>query len=428
MRKEGRRMGKGKGRNWMVSVSVFFLLVGWMTGHSLAQPKPIKVGVSEVLTGPTGIMGELSVKAIKAAAEVIKDEGGLIDGRNFEIKVVDNEANVENTLRQVRRFVESEGYQFVIVGGGTHLAKALQNEASKLDAVFTDTDAMSTFLRGKSATPNVWLSAMPLNIVLKAVARRIVDEGHTGLRWVGLNPDYAFGHDSWEWFTKYIKEFDPKAQIGKGIFHPFREANMIPYIEKAIEDKPTALYVSSFATDMYNILEQGSPRGLFKNSIMATYDLLEVLKIGGGGDVLPDTTFVADREYWEVNPNHPSRKKYQDKYWQMYGEKPVYLQSCSYNALYMIAEGVRKARTTKRDAVVKAMEDMKFEGAHGSEVARAGDRQVQYPYVPTYILKKAPGEPKPAWLKVPKGGWKVVKPMGVAGWYPANMFESPLAK
>ncbi len=394
-----------------------------------AQPKPIKIGVSDILSGPTGILGILGRQAIQVAQEVIREEGGVIEGRNFEISFMDNEASVENTIRQIRRFVESEGTKFIIMGGGTHLAKAVQNEAPKLNAFIVEHSAMATFLRGKTAQRNMWFCGYPDNVVVRAVVTRVVEEGHTGLRWTGLNPDYGFGHDCWELFKKYIKELDPTATIGAGVFHPFREANMVPYIEKAIQDKPGGIFCVSYANDTYNILEQGTPRKLFQNVVFASFDMMNTLKIGGGGDILPEKTIASQNEYWEVNKDYPSRKKYIDKYFQLFGEAPIYTGCSAFNGPYLIASAIRKAGTADDvDKVIRAAEDLKFEGAHGKELLRAGDRQVQYPYTPTYILKRAPGEPKPAWLKVPKGGWKVEKPKGVTGWYPANMYGSPFAK
>jgi branched-chain amino acid transport system substrate-binding protein len=394
-----------------------------------AQPKPIKIGVSDILSGPTGILGILGRQAMQCAQEVIREEGGVIEGRNFEIAWMDNEANVENTMRQIRRFVESDGTKFIVMGGGTHLAKAVQNEASKIKAFIVEHNAMGTFLRGKTAQRNMWFCGYPDNVVVRAVATRVVEEGHTGLRWTGFNPDYGFGHDCWELFKKHIKELDPTATIGAGVFHPFREANMVPYIEKAIQDKPGGIFCVSYASDTYNFLEQATPRKLFQNVIFASFDMMNTLKIGGGGDILPEKTIAGQNEYWEVNKDYPSRKRYIDKYFKMFGEAPIYTNCSAFNAPYLIASAIRKAGTADDiDKVIQAAEDLTFEGAHGKELLRAGDRQVQYPYTPTYILKRAPGEPKPTWLKVPKGGWKVEKPKGVPGWYPANEYGSPFAK
>jgi len=415
------------GRVWIGML--IFGIIGLATGPVYAA-KPIKVGIMAVLSGVTGSAGELQVRTMKTASDIIKKQGGVIGGRNFEFKIIDNEGKADVTIRQAKRLVDKEGYKFLIVAASTSTCAAIQHIAQQLDAVIIDVVAMSTFLRGnKYCAKNIFLTASPVNVELRALAKRIVRDGKTGLRWAGLNPDYGFGHDSWEYFTKYIKEFDPTAKIAANRYFPFREPNMVPYIEGILADKPDALFSAAWAGDLYNILSQGAPRGLFKETILATYDMMEVLRIGGG-NMVPKTTYVTSRECWKINPTSPdSRKIYQEKYWELYGERPIYQQSCSYDGIMILAEGIRKAGSTDVDKVIEAIEGLEYSGSLGKSVVRPGDRQVVYPFSPTYKLIAAPGEPKPDWLKVPDGGWKMVEPEGMTGCYdPADAFGCPFAK
>jgi len=408
-----------KAKRKSIYISILLLVISIVTGGSVysATNEPIKVAHNALLTGPVGIVGELSDRAIRAAIEVIRDEGGVINGRNFELKTVDSEGRVDVEIRNLRRLV-AEGYKFIIDSGSTAQCGAAQHAAPGLNAVIINVSAMSTFLRGPDYyQKNFFLTTMPNDAVVKALVKRLVEEGYTGLRWVGLNPDYGFGHDSWTMFKKFLKEYDPTAEIVGELFHPFREANMVPYIEKALAANPGAIMSSSYGGDLYNILSQAAPRGLFKDTILATFDIMEGLKIGAG-EVVP-TTVVAARECWAINPSSPlSRKKYQEKYWKIYGEKPIYHQSCSYDGLIILAEAIRKAGSTDVDKVISALNNLEYSGSLGKSIVREGDHQVEYPFVPTYKVVPAPGEPKPDWLRVPKGGWKLVEPYGIPGCFP----------
>ena len=427
----GYKKRNGKGRKFFLSTLFWsFLILNMLVFSALSvySAEPIKVGGLFVLSGVTGSAGELQVKSAKSAAEVIKDQGGIINGQNFEFKILDNEGKADVVVRQIKRLVNTEGYKFVLVGGNTATCAAVQNIAHELDAVIIDVVAMSNFLRGKDCKKNVFLAAAPVNVTLRALAKRIVKDKFTGLRWAGLDPDYSFGHDSWESFSKYIKEYDPSAQLIGPRYFPFREPNLVPHIEGVIASKPTGIFSSAWAGDLHNIINQGAPRGLFKEAILATYDILEALRIGGGKHV-PKTTIVSDRECWAVNPDSPqSRKIYQEKYWKMYGERPIYQQSCSYDGVIILAEAIRKAKSMDVSKVIGAIEGLEYSGSLGKSVVRAGDRQVEYPYQPTYRLIAAPGEPKPSWLKVPEGGWKMVDPYGITGNYdPPGFFGCPFA-
>jgi branched-chain amino acid transport system substrate-binding protein len=398
----------------VVLIIVMFFLVGSSISYSANEP--IKVGVVAQLSGATSINGELTVKALKAAIEVINKQGGVIDGRNFELKVLDNEGNPDVNNRQVKELVQKEGYSLIVTDGTTACIAALQNIASELDAVIIDGSAMSTPLRDKDhRQENVFLASMPVDAVLKALVERIVEDGYTGMKWGGLNPDYGFGHDSWDSFTKYMKKMDPTATFVDSVYFPFKGNNLVPYIQRAMVSDPDGIFTSAFAGDVFNLLKQGTPRGLFKGKILTTYDIFEVIK-SGGARYLPDTIISSDREGWMVNPEFPaSRKEYQDTYMELFGEKPIYHQSCAYDSIFVLAEVIRKIHSTDYKEIISALNGLEYSGSLGISFVRESDHQIVYPFVPTYKVVSSPDEEVPYWINAPYGGFKVIDAIGIEG-------------
>src|SRR3546814_5136493 len=60
-------------------------------------------------------------------------------------------------------------------------------------------------------------------------------------KWTTIGPDYAFGHQSWEFFGKYLKEQMPDAQLmTETAFPRFGAEDFTPFINGVMENNPMA--------------------------------------------------------------------------------------------------------------------------------------------------------------------------------------------
>src|SRR3546814_16067200 len=64
-------------------------------------------------------------------------------------------------------------------------------------------------------------------------------------KWTTIGPDYAFGHQSWEFFGKYLKEQMPDAQLmTETAFPRFGAEDFTPFINGVLKNKPDGVRFS----------------------------------------------------------------------------------------------------------------------------------------------------------------------------------------
>src|SRR3546814_9105449 len=57
-------------------------------------------------------------------------------------------------------------------------------------------------------------------------------------KWTTIGPDYAFGHQSWEFFGKYLKERVPDAELmSETAFPRFGAEDFTPFINGVMENR-----------------------------------------------------------------------------------------------------------------------------------------------------------------------------------------------
>jgi branched-chain amino acid transport system substrate-binding protein len=89
---------------WAVIIIVIIVVLVWVGSRNSDQPqinKPIKIGVSAVLSGPAAFIGESYMAGLKVAQKEINDNGG-VNGRPIELLVEDNKNLAQDGLSAFR--------------------------------------------------------------------------------------------------------------------------------------------------------------------------------------------------------------------------------------------------------------------------------------------------------------------------------------
>src|SRR5699024_5798440 len=74
-------------------------------------------------------------------------------------------------------------------------------------------------------------------------------------RWTTIGPDYAFGHQSWEYFQKALKQDKADVEFMKETaFPPFGNEDFTSYINRIIQAKPDGVLVSLWGGDLVNFV------------------------------------------------------------------------------------------------------------------------------------------------------------------------------
>lgn len=82
---------------------------------------------------------------------------------------------------------------------------------------------------------------------------------------------------------------------------------------------------------------------------------------------------------WEIESEVPSAQRLNEAYREAYGGVPTDYAAYGYAGIYGLLEGAKRAGSTEADAVIAAMEEMRYDPYKGEQYFRTCDHQAVQP-------------------------------------------------
>jgi branched-chain amino acid transport system substrate-binding protein len=326
---------------------------------------PIRIGFPIPLSGPTAVYGEPVLKGAEMAVSEINAKGGVL-GRKLELLSRDSKASADEAVRLARELIIKDNVDFLSGTLTSAEAPAVSTVAKENKIVFVAPTSKSTILT----------DAQHIHPYIFRVSSNPDVEGLAGAtlmaRWKDVKtvatiaPDYAYGRDSIAAFVAALKKLRPDIQIVDSQWPKLGEPDFTAFITAQMSKKPDAVYCSLFAGDFVTFTKQATPRGYFKainnrlidGAEIGTTDEAQALGNDYPYGVIGDTY---DPVIWGSN-EPPEHKKFIEDLKNF--TKAKYASGWSvvgYQAIYALADGIKKAGNTKSDDVSKAMAGMSFD-------------------------------------------------------------------
>jgi branched-chain amino acid transport system substrate-binding protein len=317
------------------------LLISLSLGPRLqAQDKtPIKIGLNVELTGLAADLGDLSKKAADLAVEEINAAGG-INGRPIDLIAEDSQSSNQGAVAATNKLINSHKVVAMVGPVKSTQMQAVSDiiKKARLPTMFGGTNPKLTRLDNKVVNPWIFRCRPADSIAGVAVARFIVED--LKITKVGILHDSdTFGTTGAGIVRDTLKKLgtEPllieKYATGTENYQP-QLLNM-----KAAGIEALVIYGTN-ANDDAKILRQIKELGLdFKvvgspsNAQKITLDLAREAAEGiyAVVDYVPGQSEVA--------------KRYREAYVKKYGSEPDTLAAWNYDALYILAEAMKKAGT-----------------------------------------------------------------------------------
>jgi len=357
---------------------------------------PIKIGIIDSYTGSTALITRNALYGWELAVEEFNAKGGL-NGRKVEIITRDDKFKADEALAHARELVLKENVDFL---GG------MFNSAAVL--------GVSEFVRTKKK----------LYMVHLAYSHRITGEmGHRYIfrscqssevfgrangyfagtkpfkNWYIIGDDYEYGHSVADNFLKGLKKRNPGAVvIGEG-WPKVGETDYTPYLSSMMAKKPDAVYGAWGGSAIIPFTKQAKMFGLFEkipyfSSFLADSIFPRVLK-----ESYPVGVYSGCNYLW-YHPANQANKDFVKKYLEYTTKKgnpePYVSESAftGYTGAKLLLEAILKAKTTKTEDVINALEGLTVQSASGPVTMRACDHQVMSPVFMGEIAN-LPGYPFP---------------------------------
>ena len=372
------------------------------TGLALAQAEPIKIGEINVLSGSFAAYGKSGRQGAQLAVEEINASGGLL-GRRLELIQVDGQAKPDVAVQEAKRLILNEKVNFLFGVDSSSVALALAPLTNEYKIPLIVAHAATPTLT-EQCNPYVFRTSN--NARMDAFAAADLAAKLPYKRWANIGPDYEFGRASWQDFIARLKQQRPDVEVVGEQWPKGGESNYTSYITALVQAKPEAVFSALWAGDLVTFVRQANAFGFF-NQIKLFMDPIGAAleSIGPLGKEAPQNALFSTR-YWFLYPDTQRNKAFVDAYRKRWTEYPSYNAEEHYAAIHMLAQAIKKARSTDAEAIKKAFEadgGMAFEAPEGKKWMRPADHQVfenlfwgytssssQYPFVILKDIKVIP--------------------------------------
>ncbi len=344
-----------------------------LVGAFGCQPtETTKIGAIYIMSGPFATYGEFARDGIQLAVDEINAGGGVL-GRKLEFKIEDSTGKPDVAIQAARKLVLQDKVDVLLGIDSSGVARGVAPTIPELERPLLITHAATPDVTGRLCNKWVFRDSVNINQNLKAAALLAKDTG--AKRWTTIGPDYAFGHQSWEFFQKYLKELEPDAEFLDPAFPKFGAEDHTPFINKVIADKPDGVIISLWGGQLVNFVRQANNLGFFDQKFQVLMTLggaIEVLY--ALSDQMPEGLWVGTR-YWFLAKDTDINKKFVEAYKKRFDKYPSYNAQNAYTGVYVYKAAIEKAGSTDPEKVAAAMAGLTVDSPTGEFTIRAEDHQ-----------------------------------------------------
>ena len=318
--------------------------------------EPFRIGLILPMTGPNSPTGRHIDAAVKL---YMSQNGDTVAGRKIEVIVKDDTGAADMTKRLAQELVVNDKANAIAGFGLTPLALAAAPVATQAKIPMIVMAAGTAIITEQS--PFIARTSFTLPQYTVPFADWIAKQGAKTV--VTLVSDYAPGLDS----AKAFKETFEKAggKVLEELRAPLRSPDFSPFLQKARDLKPDALFIFVPNGQGAQIMKQAAERELDKAGI----------KIYATGDVTDDDSLneMGDGVLGMITAHHysaahksPENEAFVKAFKAQAKFRPSFMAVGGYDGMHLIYEALKKAGPSADGAaLVEAMKGMSWTSPRG---------------------------------------------------------------
>ncbi|MBS7804472.1 ABC transporter substrate-binding protein [Rhizobiales bacterium TNE-4] len=331
------------------------LALAAITGSAMAQDT-VKVGLILPMTGPFASIG----KQVDMGARLfLAQNGSSFGGKKIELILKDDTGSADVTRRIAQELVVNDKVAVLAGFGLTPLALAAAQVSTQAKvpqivmaaATATITEASPFIVRSSFTLPQA--SEPMADWALKNNIKRVFT----------VVTDYGPGIDA---ETSFANKFKAGGGVVESVRVPLRNPDFAPFLQRAADAKPDALFVFVPAGIGAQFMKQYVERGLDKagTKLIGPGDVVDDDLLEGIGDV---AIGAITTQHYSAAHESAANKAFVTAFKAAYpGTRPNFMAVGGYDGMRLIAEALKKTNgTIEGEALVTAMKGMNFESPRG---------------------------------------------------------------
>ena len=340
-----------------------------------AQGKPIRIGEINSYSGLATVYTFPYREGLLMAAKEINDAGGVL-GRPIEFVFRDDKLKPDEAVKAARELVSQEKVDFLAGCISSGVGLAISAYAKDTKTLYFATHCQTSRLTWDDGHPYIAHTTNNVNQYVRAIAKKASTFPYK--KWAHISPDYEYGHNVWDEFIGYLKELKPDVEVSQQNWPKLGETDHSAYITSLLQSGADAFISSVWGAQEIAFVKQARPFGLlqkipFFSASVGNPDELEPLaKEAPVGAITPGFAWYDEG----MQKRHPALMEWVNKFQTQAKKPPTLGASWGYASAYIIAEAIRRAKSTDTDKVIAALDegfDMQF--PWGKVVMRGCDHQ-----------------------------------------------------
>lgn len=349
-------------------------------GLLLAQNQPIKIGVAYALSGPGAVNGDILLKGTQLAAAAYNRAGGLL-GRQIELVVRDDKFSGAGSVAAARELA-GQGINLMIGGSQTVTGLALLPLLQELKMLLLIPAAAGMGITHEAFSRNAFRTAANAYSLYGGLGRAMAERFPNVTKWQSIVPDSAFGRDAGRLFNSAIKAYHAKRnskelEVRDMMLVGATQNDFRPQINTLMNSGVEGIFFAAVGSPELTFFQQARSVGLDKKLKCISEASGDSVPKALGKDMPASFWGPVFWPYW-VEP-YKSMKQGQQLYkdWVAMTKDPFppSLINYAYRGSQALFEGIKKAKSTETEAVIKAMEGLSFESTEGPYRIRKEDHQ-----------------------------------------------------
>jgi urea transport system substrate-binding protein len=343
-------------RNFLKGVGSAAILSAANPNLLSAQGKEIRVGFQTALSGEWTIYGIPMHQTTMLAIDEINEAGGLL-GNKLVLLAEDNKTDTKTGAEKAMRLIERDK---VAVLAGT-ISSAMREAVTPVAVSHHMLYLYPTFYEGGACNKLIFCLGEVPSQQLEPFIPWFMKE--YGKKVYVIGADYIWPHI----LNKHVRRIVERegGTIVNEEYVPIPVSEFSSSIARIKQTKPDVIYSDLAGSAHLAFYKQFYAEGLHKSIKIGT-PVVDEFAVKSLGPEVAEGIYSCFA-YFDVL-NTPRNNEFKAKYYKKFGAGvPVGpIAQCMYIGIHMWAQGVRKAGTTKVDAVIKAMESgLKFNAPEG---------------------------------------------------------------
>jgi len=359
-----------------------------------AQGKPIRIGEINSYSGVATVYTFPYKDGLEMALKEINDKGGVL-GRPLEFIFRDDKLKPDEAVKAARELVLQEKVDYLAGCISSSVGLAISAYAKDAKVLYFATHCQTSRLTWDDGHKYIAHTTNNVNQYIRAIAKKAAVSPYK--KWAHISPDYEYGQNVWEEFSSYLKLLKPDVQVVQQNWPKLGETDHSSYITALLQSGADAFFSSVWGAQEIAFVKQARPFGLldkikFYSASVGNPDELDPL-----GKEAPIGTVTTGFAWYDdgVQKLHPKLKDWVKKYaeWSK-GKEPKLGASWGYASAYIIAEAIKRARSTDTDKVIGALgEGFDMDFPWGKVIMRGCDQQAIPPQWTGVVKMNPQGRP-----------------------------------